>query len=212
MNSLERKLLVCVLVAIMTTTAIGCGNKYDANATIEDSDTAETKEEEEVTDSYISNLESFDSIISQLKSGQAYALVDIGSGNEALLVASGVYDNGDGNMAAIDAMIYGYDADHNIIQYGQIMSDGTAYPLSVKDGYLYFGGGHHVEKEYIDESVSSIITKEDASETFDEDGKATYYYFSLDNQFEGEVEDDSKLTKLFDEYADADVINFITVK
>jgi hypothetical protein len=56
------------------------------------------------------------------------------------------------------------------------------------------------------------VTKEDAEETFDEDGNATYYYFSLDDEFEGEVDDDSHLMQLFDEYGEADVVDFTVIE
>ena len=154
----------------------------------------------------------YDEIIAGLKTGQAYAFADISTEHEALLVTDGVFENGDGTMAAIDATIYGYDAEGKIIEYGTVMSEGTAYPLAVKEGYLYFGGNHHMGKEYLDESISSVMTKEDATEVFDADAKATYYYFSLDDKFEGEVKDDSHLLSLFEEYGEAKAVGFKMVK
>lgn len=154
----------------------------------------------------------YDKIIKGLKPGQAYAYADFSTEHEALLVTDGVFENGDGTMAAIDATIYGYDAEGKIMEYGTVMSEGTAYPLAVKDGYLYFGGNHHMSKEFLDESVSSVMTKEDATEVFDEDANATYYYFSLDDKFEGEVKDDSHLLSLFGEYGEAKVVGFKVVE
>jgi hypothetical protein len=155
----------------------------------------------------------YEEIINSLDAGQAYAYADIaGSDNKALLIASGAYDNGDGTMAAIDAEIYCKDKSGEVISYSYITSDGTAYPISEKDGFLYYGGNHHVAKIYIDISNEAVMTKEDAEEVFDTDGNATYYYFSLDEEFDGEVDDDSHLTQLFDEYGEADVIEFTVVE
>jgi hypothetical protein len=152
-------------------------------------------------------------VIDSLKSGQAYAYVDIAGGEQqALLVADDTYDDGNGHTAAIFAELYCLDTDGSVISYTNIISEGTAYPIEVKDGYLYYGGPHHVAKEYINLEYCSVVTKEDASETFDEEGNATYYYFSLDDEFEGEVDDDSYLTRLFDEYGEADVVDFTVVK
>ena len=190
---MKRELLIIIGMMLVTSTIIaGCGEKASLKSD--------------------SMLETFDSIIGSLEPGQAYAFAEIDADNDVLLITNGTYDNRDGNMAAIDAIIYGYGADQKIMEYGQVMSEGTAYPLAQKDGYIYFGGGHHVGKEYIDESVSSIITKEDASETFDNNGKATYYYFSLDPKYEGEVADDTNLFRLFDEYSKATIINFTIVE
>ena len=69
------------------------------------------------------------------------------------------------------------------MEYGTVMSEGTAYPLAVKDGYLYFGGNHHMSKEFLDESVSSVMTK-----------------------------DDSHLLSLFGEYGEAKVVGFKVVE
>jgi hypothetical protein len=155
----------------------------------------------------------YDEVISSLNAGQAYAYVDIAGGeHQALLVADDTYDDGNGHNAAISAELYCLDTDGSVISYTNVLSEGTAYPIAVKDGYLYYGGNHHVAKEYIDLQYASVVTKEDAEETFDEDGNTTYYYFSLDDEFEGEVDDDSYLARLFDEYGDADVVDFTIVE
>ena len=57
-----------------------------------------------------------------------------------------------------------------------------------------------------------MLTKEDAVETFDKDGNAYYYYFSIDDGYAGAVEDESRLYGLFDEMAAAEVISFTEKK
>jgi hypothetical protein len=154
----------------------------------------------------------YDEVISSLKAGQAYAYVDIAGGeHQALLVADDTYDDGNGHNVAISAALYCLDTDGSVINYTNVLSEGTAYPIAVKDGYLYYGGNHHVAKEYIDLEYASVMTKEDAEESFDENGNEAYYYFSLDDEFEGEVDDDSHLMQLFDEYGEADVVDFTVV-
>ena len=157
------------------------------------------------------NIESLDSIIVSLEPGQGYAIVNIGTKNDVLLVSSGIYEYEAGKMTAMDAFIYGYDSKNSIMEYGEVVSTGTSCPLSVKDGFLYFGGGHQVDKIYVDEASSSIIIKEFAAETFDINGNITYHYSSSDENFEGEVENDSNLMRLFDEYADAEIVEFTLV-
>ena len=53
------------------------------------------------------DLELYASVFSSLKEGQYYAFADINSEFDALLVTDSVFDNMDGNNAAIEATVYG---------------------------------------------------------------------------------------------------------
>ena len=93
------------------------------------------------------------------------------------------------------------------MNYGDVESSGTAYPLSAKDGYLYVAGKINVTKYYIDESKSEFVKAEEAYGKFDKDGNVTYYY-GKDGKEAKEAKDDTELTRLFDEYMNAVIISF----
>ena len=194
----------------------GCGTQQAAQTTASSSQASSASSEATAETSeasvYDQDMEAYADIIGGLEAGQAYAFADMDENHDALLVAADVYDDLDGNKVAIAATIYGFDKDGNIMEYGTVESTDTGYPLSVVDGCLIFGGNHHIGMEFIDEENGSIITKEDASETFDKDGNATYYYFSLEEEFEGEVEDNSHMSDLNGKYADATPIVFTVVE
>lgn len=156
----------------------------------------------------------YEDVINSLKSGQAYAFASIaGDEYDALIVADEVYDNGDGTRIATSATLYGVDADGNLMQYGKVFSEGPTYPLSVyEDTYLLSGSKERVSKVFIDIQNGAMCTKEDASAHIGDDGKVHYFYFSLDEEFEGEVQDDSHLVQLFKEYGTATPINFTVIR
>ena len=164
-------------------------------------------EEIQIEPPVINALEKYDSVIAGLKAGQYYGFAGVCKEYDILLVTDGVFDMGDGTMAAIDATLYGLDNDGNVIELGNVMSSGTAYPLAVyDDAYLMYGGNHHMYMSYVD--GGSIINKKYAEEVFDTEANATYYLLDADKKFEGEVDDDSELVKMYEAYADAVVINF----
>ncbi|MCR5419067.1 MAG: hypothetical protein K6E84_09150 [Lachnospiraceae bacterium] len=164
----------------------------------------------EVASLDITGCDTFTQIVDKLEDGRGYANVKIGS-EDALLVSSGTYDNGDGNMAAIDAEIFVY-LDGAPVSAGIVTCGGTAYPLAVKDDKLFVSSGHAIRKYVL--SGPDLMTMEGATEDFDTDGNATYSYFSDD---EGDYSDMAQeecqkyFEDLFAEYAEATVVNFDTV-
>lgn len=220
-----------IVTAIMVCALAGCG-KTDADlapvetqtetvSEIADEVSTEVATEAAVeetsaavsSDTNAEDMKAYASIIETIPSGSAYAFAHISENANALLVTDYTYTYEEDLIAAIDATIYFLDADGNPKEYGKVMSDGTGYPLSLSDNlYLMYGGNHHMAKTFIDAANGSMMTKEDAEEVFDTDGNATYYYFSLDEEFEGEVEDNSKLTPLYDEFHNATIIPFTVVE
>lgn len=218
---MKKQILLAAATMVMGMAVIGCGHKEaaateattvaEATTAAEVTSEAETETEAaEVQAPVLADEEAYAEIISALPKGQFYAFADIDAKNDALLVTENTFEMEDGVKAAIDAKIYGLGDDGEIIEYGEVFSEGTAYPLSVYEGCLMFGGNHHVGMEYIENGC--MVTKEDADEVFDEKGNAKYFYFSLDDKFEGEVENNEKLTALYDKYADAVVIDFTEVE
>lgn len=164
-------------------------------------------------------FESFDEIISLLDKGNGYAIVKVnGLDEEVLLITEGVYDNGDGNMASIDASVYRY-SDGSVINIGNVISDGTAYPISLdKDGRIYSGGHHQVSVDVISEETKAIMSQIYAYESFDENQNVTYGGFVRENNkvYENGVEiaegDSSVLEQCFKDYEEATPVNYTVVE
>lgn len=224
-----KKCSAVVLATVLSVgVLIGCGKKEESTATAEPvnevveevketedavEETAaeeaveETTEEENENPPFLANLEKYDSIISGLTSEQYYSFAAVGEDYDVLLVADGVFDNGDGNMAAIDAKVYGFGNDGKIYEAGNVWSDGTAYPIAVfDDKYLMFGGNHHMTMANVIDG--SVVIQKEASEEFDEQGNATYSYNEGNIDDIREVEDDSILKEMYENYANAVVLNF----
>lgn len=154
-------------------------------------------------------FDNYDDVIASLKPGMWYATVSLDTAKKPLLLVTEMtYDDGMGHRAAIDADLYAYNENGKIVKYGTVVSCGTAYPLSVSKNYLYTAGNHHVTKRFVAEEYSALITEVDATETFDTNANATYYYYSLEEGFAGKVDDDSKLVELFEEFLNLKVIGF----
>jgi hypothetical protein len=154
----------------------------------------------------LSKYDTFTQMIADFKQGMAYANEKLGD-TDVFFVASGTYNDEDNNANAIDAALFMYGED-KIVYLGQVASAGTAYPLSLKDGYLYTGSHHGVVKTTVKDG--KLVTAEEATETFDTDGNATYYY-GTDKDAAKTVEDDSELTRMFEEYENAQPIAFAVV-
>lgn len=220
-NKTKRVLTVIMAAALAIGMLTGCGEKgsfsvegLDPNQPAVEQITEETveeavpEEEEEggVVTPFLADLEKYDSIISTLTTNQYYAFADAAKDYDVLLVADGVFDNGDGTMAAIDAKVYGFDGDGNVCEAGSVWSDGTAYPIAVVDGFLMFGGNHRMAMASVIDG--SVVIEKEAYEEFDEAGNATYFYDEGDIDHIQEVADDSYLAEFYKTYENAVVLSF----
>ena len=170
----------------------------------------EDTEYEQVID--ISGCDTLTDIVDKkIPAGMAYTNAPIGA-DGALLVASGAYDDLEGHMAAIDAEVYIY-IDGVPAYIGYVMSAGTATPLVAADGYLYTASHHSVNKYGITDGRLELA--ETAGEVFDSDGNVTYYCGTGEA---GNTEDSDQdkaqqiYERLWDEYFDADILNFDVIK
>ena len=159
----------------------------------------------------IEGCDTFTQIVDNLDAGKGYTNVTLGD-EDVLLVASGTYDNLDGNNAAIDAEIFRYD--DGVPSYaGYVEAGGTAYPLAVKDESLYAGSNHSVTRYTVTDGKLTVA--ETAGETFDADGNASYYYDSDDGEDHSDMDQD-EIQKIFDdlinEYFEAEILNFDAIK
>ena len=212
-----KKCLAAILAAVLSVgMLVGCKKGEATKATEEakqetveetNSEPTEevTEEESSVATPFLEDLEKYDSIISTLTTNQYYAFASVCEDYDVLLVADGVYDNGDGNMAAIDATVYGIENGETCYA-GSVWSDGTAYPIAVYEDYLMFGGNHHMAMANVIDST--VIIQKEASEEFDEQGNATYFLNEGDLDNIKELEDDSVLKEMYETYSKAMVINF----
>ena len=214
-----KKWSVALLAAVFAAGMLmGCGKKAASEAkeepkqeTVEEvkeepvEEVTEVEEESSITPPFLADLEKYDSIISTLTTDQYYAFADVGDGYDILLVANGAFDNGDGNMAAIDATVYGLDNGEPMYA-GSVWSSGTAYPIAVYENMLMFGGNHNMAMANVIDAA--VIIQREAYEEFDEQGNATYFLNEGDIDNIKELEDNSVLMEMFDTYSKAIVLNF----
>jgi len=151
----------------------------------------------------LSKYATFTKMIDDFKKGMGYANVKLGD-TDVFLVSTATYNADENIKGAIDASIFMYNDKGEIVYLGKVASSGTAYPLTVIDGCLYTGGHHDVQKTTVKDG--KLVTVEEASETFDEDGNATYYHDKK------KVDDDSYLSGLFDEYFKGEPLEFSEIE
>ena len=151
----------------------------------------------------LSKYATFTKMLDDFKKGMGYANVKLGD-TDVFLVSTGTYDGENDTQNAMDASAFIYDEEGKIVYLGKIQSSGTAYPIMIADGCLFTGGHHNVVKSTVRDG--KLITVEEASEVFDTDGNTTYYYGSE------KVDDDSDLTRLFEEYFAGEVVDFSVEK
>lgn len=206
-NILVKTLLVALTVSVLA----ACGQKPAAEGTVSESTVVE--EESNINPPVLAAMEKYDSVISKLQPGQAYGFADICTAFDVLLVSEdGAYDVGDGTMGAVNAKIYGLDADGNVMEYGEANSGHTAYPLAVYDGCLMTCNNSRTMMEYINADALSMITKKCVEISYDENEKASYSFMDADTQTDGVTEDDSMMKEMYDMYNNATVISFTVVE
>lgn len=168
------------------------------------SDVYEAPEQKPSVD--ISGCDTFTQIVDKLDAGKAYATTKIWD-TDVLLVASGAYEWEAGKDAAIDADIFIYK-DTVPTYLATVSAGGTAYPLAIKDGYLYVGGNHFMTAYLIDNGF--LVEVEEGYVKYDKDGNDTYYYKTCNSQFEDydQATAKSNLDEMFNAQQSADVIDF----
>lgn len=226
---MKKKTLVLALTFAMVAAITACGKTSQTDSevadasqeVIVDSEEVIVDENEEDSESdagtmdiasvIARDLELYDSVISELKPGEAYGLVAICENYDVLLVSKdGTYD-WEGDRAAISAIVYGLDENNNVIELGEVNTGSTAYPLSVIDGYLLVGNNAGVYMYYVDSETNMLTTRKTA-QVYYEDGVPSYYYSDVDTGFEGLWEDDSKLMELYGLYEEAFTVYFRDVE
>ncbi len=237
----RKNLVTFVVAATMVFSLAGCGetvNTFEAQeaselASVEATDNFETAEPSEAATATevtaadtaapeaaaeaehvpmdITGCDTFTQIVDKLQAGQGYANATIGD-EDVLLVTEYTFDNID-QIAAIDAEIYRYD--NGAPKYiGYITAGGTAYPLAIKDGELY-ACGNHFAKKYVMMN-GSLMIDEEAYVNYNGEGDPTYFLISevksVTTGADGQVEDDSYMSAIYDEYMSGEIIEFNAVQ
>lgn len=153
--------------------------------------------------------ERFSPVTDTLSAGKHFALVDLGGNEEALLLTDYVYDDLEGHMATILARVYATDKDGNVVDCGRVMSQGTAYPLAVRDGYLFTAGHRFIRKHTLRDSGGKLAEAGDMLEVLDTLGEPLRYIIDGDMVC---LPGDSLVRAAFDEWAGAEVLSFCPVK
>lgn len=163
----------------------------------------------------ITGCSSFEDIIGKLNMGDGYAKTRI-AGTDVLLVSSETYElDLDGeHCEAIGADVYQYAGDGSLVYLGYAQSGGTAYPLAIDSkGLLYTGRNHGMAKMTI--ADDRLVTDEEVYVMYDVNGNATYYHISDTGKAgdtpDGELPDDTMFKLFFDDYMEAEEIEFDSV-
>ena len=244
---MRKKNMWALLIMSMAVLATACGKEEISTVlqtqTSEEVSTTElqTQTSEEITsevsipdgyESFIPNgfieekiqkneFDSYEEVISYLEAGQAYTYVDVlGSDEPVLLVTEGTYDNQDGINDAVSILAYVYVQNENGVSCSSmIASEGTAYPIALKDGLLYTAGGHMVEADCISQETHALMVKAYVYEDFDDNGTAHYTGFvrSSNQVYEDgkeidDADEDHQYQALWDEYTSAEIVNFTVVQ
>lgn len=156
----------------------------------------------------ISGCDTFTQIVDKkLEDGMGYANASL-LDTDVLLVSSGVFDDLEGGYNAIDAAVFEYK-DGVPFEVGKICSGGTAYPISVNNGYLYTGSNHWICKYAM--ADDKLMIMERASVEYDTDGNGTYHYESEDGGDYSSI-DSAEAEKIFDdlmsEMFDGEIVAF----
>ena len=162
-------------------------------------------------------FESFDEIISLLQPGEAYAIIQMKDAKgDLLVITDGTYEDGKGNMVAMNGYVYG-KTDRGITNIGNVFSSDKAYPLACDGEVLYTAGTQEYCSYFMMEDGTGLMVEDYIWEST-EDGKTSYVGFlrsekSFDEACETQVEenDAESFRQRMDVYASKPVIQFIVV-
>lgn len=157
----------------------------------------------------VSVPERFSSVTDTLSAGKHFAMADLGGEEEVLLVTDYVYDDLEGHLAAINAHVYATDPDGNVVDCGEVFSQGTAYPLAVKDSCLFTAGHRFIQKHTFRNGNGKMIEAGDLLEVLDSLGEPLHYVIDGDMVC---LPGDSLVQAAYDAWASAEVLSFSPVR
>lgn len=152
---------------------------------------------------HINNADLYGETIRGLKDDELFAIIDTNASLPVLLVTSQVYDDGEGNRAALQCDVY-YPVDKEIKNIGTIESMGTAYSVSYDETGIYAASGHGLQRFEI-ESSGTMILAEGVYEQFDENGNAAY---TMEKENESTAISEEDYYAAFEKYNNATIVSF----
>lgn len=176
-----KRIISCLAVCALAVSLCACGeeNKSDAYSAL------------------------YGETIAGLQDDELFAIVEIGAASPVLLVTDAVYDDGNGNQAAIFCDVY-YNAGEGAEKIGTIESFGTAYPIAYDKTGIYAVSGHSLQRFTVGDG-GELKSAEGVWEQFDENGN-TVYTVEKDGRTEEGTEE--AFLAAFKEYAQAVVVSF----
>lgn len=122
----------------------------------------------------------FSDFVSLFSDSTAFAVLHINK-QPVLLVSHETFFDVDSlnqptRMLAVSAQIYGLDNQKKIVCYGELRSQGTAYPLSMMRDNFLEAGHHFVRKFALSGQPISLYLTVDEEISYDTKGKSTETY------------------------------------
>lgn len=141
------------------------------------------------------------------KGDAAYAQVKLGD-TTLLLLSDGIYQDGE-HTYAMYCDVYGVGEDGTPVQIGELLSEGTAYPICVGMSGFYVTSGHSIEVYNLDTATGQLVLTGSNTENFDGNGNETYY--RLDSRGQSVESTAEEYLQAWDAYGkDAQPIEFTT--
>ena len=142
-----------------------------------------------------------------LKGDASYGQVKVGD-TTLLLLSDGIYQDGE-HTYAMYCDVYGIGEDAAPVQIGKLLSEGTAYPICVGTAGFYVTSGHSIEVYNLDTATGQLVPTGSNTESFDENGNATYY--RLDSRGQRVESTEEEYLQAWEEYRkDAQPVEFTT--
>ncbi|SEA49928.1 hypothetical protein SAMN02910384_01652 [Pseudobutyrivibrio sp. ACV-2] len=205
-NPIIKKMLIISLSTVLAASTItGCGKT--ATDTSTETSKEETKgETTENSSEKSTEPKNFEELISNLHPGQSYAYAPISDGEDALLVTSYIFDNGDGVLGTYEATIF-VENNGSLEKITTVQSGGTAYPIAVtEDNNLILSMRNSTIKGHVDKATGKFITIEESAVDYMASEDGVYHNYKDDTT--EIVEDSSLFDELSDEYQSANVLGF----
>lgn len=162
-------------------------------------------------DKNIENTDVYDEFLKNFNSkGEVYyyAFIELGGyDNPILLLSNGVYKDSNEQEVAMCTDIY-YPVDNKVTLFGNICSNGTAYPISANTTGIYIAGGHEVAKYSLDIQSQKLKLISKYIMFFHKTGE------KVNSINVGIIDDENKIVsedefdKAYNEYGNAKIIYF----
>ena len=198
-NEKKRGMLLLFVLSLCLG-ATGCGREQSTEQGEIVAQETETKQQKVRT---IQMDEEYESIVAELGTEKAYALLDMNFEYNVMVASDMVYDDGNGNLIGLGCDIY-YYVNEEAKQIGELKGEGTAYPISFSDEGIFVASSHQVEKYAISDEGKLCLEKA-IYEKIDESGATKY--ICTDGSGETEVTE-AEYREMQEEYADSKVISF----